>query len=77
MYFKSCFMPQILLHILFAVALDPHMILRYAKAKWEIERIAIIDFDVHHGNGTQHLFENDPSVLFASSHEGYGFYPGN
>eukprot|EP01084_Bolivina_argentea_P232184 391382_1 len=76
MYFESCFIPQMLPHVLFAVALDPHMILRYAKAKWEIERIAIVDFDVHHGNGTQYLFENDPSILFASSHEGYGFYPG-
>lgn len=34
-----------------------------------LERVAICDFDVHHGNGTQAIFENDPRVLFASSHQ--------
>ncbi|WP_407910577.1 histone deacetylase family protein [Lysobacter claricitrinus] len=34
-----------------------------------LERVAIVDFDVHHGNGTQAIFENDPRVLFCSSHE--------
>lgn len=38
-------------------------------------RPAIVDFDVHHGNGTQHLFEEDPEVLFVSTHQ-YPFYPG-
>jgi acetoin utilization deacetylase AcuC-like enzyme len=40
-----------------------------------IERIAIIDFDVHHGNGTQDIFWNTPSVLYASSHQS-PLYPG-
>ena len=38
-------------------------------------RVAIVDFDVHHGNGTQHSFETDPNVLFVSSHQ-FPFYPG-
>ncbi|ACY16548.1 histone deacetylase [Haliangium ochraceum] len=38
-------------------------------------RVAIVDWDVHHGNGTQHIFEEDPSVLFLSCHQ-YPFYPG-
>ena len=40
-----------------------------------IERIAIIDFDVHHGNGSQYSLEDDPSVLFFSTHQ-YPHYPG-
>jgi acetoin utilization deacetylase AcuC-like enzyme len=39
------------------------------------ERVAIFDFDVHHGNGTQHLFEERPDVFYASTHQ-YPFYPG-
>ena len=46
----------------------------YARAKG-IERVAIVDYDVHHGNGTQHSFYADPTVLFISSHQ-YPFYPG-
>jgi acetoin utilization deacetylase AcuC-like enzyme len=38
-------------------------------------RVAIVDYDVHHGNGTQSMFYSDPSVLFISSHQ-YPFYPG-
>ena len=38
-------------------------------------RVAIVDYDVHHGNGTQHIFEDDPSVLYVSTHE-YPEYPG-
>jgi acetoin utilization deacetylase AcuC-like enzyme len=38
-------------------------------------RVAIFDFDVHHGNGTQHLFEDRPDVLYVSTHQ-YPFYPG-
>lgn len=40
-----------------------------------VERILIVDWDVHHGNGTQHLFEADPNVLFFSTHQ-FPFYPG-
>jgi acetoin utilization deacetylase AcuC-like enzyme len=42
---------------------------RYAQKKYDIERVAIIDFDVHHGNGTQDIFWDDTSVLYASSHQ--------
>jgi len=38
-------------------------------------RVAILDWDVHHGNGTQHIFEDDASVLYLSSHQ-YPYYPG-
>jgi acetoin utilization deacetylase AcuC-like enzyme len=40
-----------------------------------LARIAVIDWDVHHGNGTQHLFESDPSVLYVSTHQ-FPCYPG-
>lgn len=39
------------------------------------ERVAIVDYDVHHGNGTQHTFESNPAVLYVSAHQ-YPFYPG-
>jgi acetoin utilization deacetylase AcuC-like enzyme len=48
---------------------------RYLQAVHGLEKIAIIDWDVHHGNGTQHTFESDPSVLYVSTHQ-YPFYPG-
>lgn len=49
---------------------------RYAQNKYkEIDRVAIIDWDVHHGNGTQGIFYNDPSVYFFSMHQ-YPWYPG-
>ena len=38
-------------------------------------RVAIVDYDVHHGNGTQHMFESNPNVLYVSTHQ-YPFYPG-
>ncbi len=40
-----------------------------------VERVLLIDWDVHHGNGTQHTFESDPSVLYFSTHQ-YPYYPG-
>jgi acetoin utilization deacetylase AcuC-like enzyme len=40
-----------------------------------VGRVAIIDWDLHHGNGTQHLFEDDPDVLYVSTHQ-YPYYPG-
>lgn len=46
----------------------------YAK-KLGYKKIFIIDFDVHHGNGTQHIFEDDCSVFYFSSHQ-FPFYPG-
>jgi acetoin utilization deacetylase AcuC-like enzyme len=48
---------------------------RYAQKRYGLKRILIVDWDVHHGNGTQHAFEDDPSVLFFSTHQ-YPFYPG-
>lgn len=50
---------------------------RYLQQKWQIEKIGIIDFDVHHGNGTQHIFEQDSSVFYYSIHEHPTFsFPG-
>lgn len=50
---------------------------KYLQKKWNVGRVGIIDFDVHHGNGTQHTFENDPSVFYYSIHEHPSFaYPG-
>ena len=46
----------------------------HARARG-VDRIAIVDYDVHHGNGTQHSFYDDPNVLFVSTHQ-YPFYPG-
>ena len=49
---------------------------RYAQQKYkEIERVAIVDWDVHHGNGTQGIFFDDPTVFFFSIHQ-YPWYPG-
>ena len=50
---------------------------RYLQKEYGIEKVGIIDFDVHHGNGTQHIFETDPTVLYYSIHEHPSFaYPG-
>jgi acetoin utilization deacetylase AcuC-like enzyme len=48
---------------------------RHAQAAHGAERVAIVDFDVHHGNGTQHIFWDDPTVMYASTHE-MPHYPG-
>ena len=49
---------------------------RYAQNRYaEIERVAIVDWDVHHGNGTQGIFYDDPTVFFFSMHQ-YPWYPG-
>ena len=42
---------------------------RHAQAIYGAERVAIVDFDVHHGNGTQHIFWDDRTVMYASTHE--------
>jgi acetoin utilization deacetylase AcuC-like enzyme len=50
---------------------------RYLQTEWGVKRIGIIDFDVHHGNGTQHIFEGDATVFYYSVHEHPSFaYPG-
>jgi acetoin utilization deacetylase AcuC-like enzyme len=48
---------------------------RHAQAAQGAERVAIVDFDVHHGNGTQHIFWEDPTVLYGSTHQ-MPLYPG-
>jgi len=48
---------------------------RYAQKKHGIDRVMIVDWDVHHGDGTQEIFYEDPSVFFFSAHQ-YPFYPG-
>jgi acetoin utilization deacetylase AcuC-like enzyme len=49
---------------------------RYAREELGVGRIAIVDWDVHHGNGTQDIFWDDASVLFVSMHQ-WPFYPGS
>ncbi len=50
---------------------------RYLQKQHGLTRVAIVDWDVHHGNGTQHLFETDPTVLYISIHQDpYTLYPG-
>ena len=50
---------------------------KYLQIKWNIKNIGIIDFDVHHGNGTQNIFERDPTVFYYSIHEHPSFaFPG-
>ena len=49
---------------------------RHVQAELGIERVAILDWDVHHGNGTEAIFWDDPTVLFVSLHE-WPFYPGS
>jgi acetoin utilization deacetylase AcuC-like enzyme len=47
----------------------------HARTQWGIERVAVVDFDVHHGNGTQAIFQADPGLFYASSHQS-PCYPG-
>ncbi len=50
---------------------------RYLQSEFDIHRVAIIDFDVHHGNGTQHIFEDDETVYYYSIHQHPSFaFPG-
>ncbi|MEX1026207.1 MAG: histone deacetylase [Planctomycetota bacterium] len=51
------------------------IVARGLRTRHGLARIAIIDWDAHHGNGTQHLFEDDPSVFYASLHQ-WPLYPG-
>ncbi len=48
---------------------------RYAQERRGLERVLIIDWDVHHGNGTQDIFYDDPTVFYFSTHQ-YPYYPG-
>jgi len=47
----------------------------YARSTHRLERVAVVDFDVHHGNGTQHSFEQDAGLFYASSHQ-WPAFPG-
>ena len=49
---------------------------KYAMKTHRLSRVAIIDFDVHHGNGTQDIFYNNEKVLYISTHQ-YPYYPGS
>jgi acetoin utilization deacetylase AcuC-like enzyme len=49
---------------------------RYAQDRYGLNKVAIVDFDVHHGNGTEDIFRNDPSVFFSSTFQ-HPFYPGS
>ena len=48
---------------------------RYAQDRYDVERAAIVDFDVHHGNGSQEIFWSDPTVMYCSTHQ-MPLYPG-
>ena len=49
---------------------------KYLQKKYKINKVGIVDFDVHHGNGTQEIFYNDNSVAYASTHE-FPLFPGS
>ncbi len=48
---------------------------RYAREYLKLDRVLVVDWDLHHGNGTQHSFEEDPTILYFSTHQ-YPYYPG-
>ncbi len=48
---------------------------RHAQVRWGLKRVAVVDFDVHHGNGTQDIFGPDPGLFYASSHQ-FPCFPG-
>src|SRR5262249_18601944 len=49
---------------------------RYAQRRWGWKRVLIVDYDVHHGNGTQEMFYSDPDVVYFSTHQ-FPWYPGS
>lgn len=49
---------------------------RYAQEYYNLKKVIVVDWDLHHGNGTQHSFEEDPSILYFSMHQ-YPYYPGS
>ena len=49
---------------------------RYAQDSHGLKRVLVVDWDLHHGNGTQHSFGEDPSILYFSTHQ-YPYYPGS
>lgn len=59
----------------FCILNNVAILTHYLQKKFAVEKVAIFDWDVHHGNGTQHIFEADPSVLYISIHQ-FPLYPG-
>lgn len=59
----------------FCLLANVALAVRYLQQSYGIERVLIVDYDVHHGNGTQDIFYNEEGVLFVSTHQ-YPFYPG-
>jgi len=49
---------------------------QYLRRRYGLGRVLIVDWDLHHGNGTQHMFESDPGVLYVSTHQ-FPYYPGS
>jgi acetoin utilization deacetylase AcuC-like enzyme len=47
----------------------------HARGRWGLRRVAVVDFDVHHGNGTQDIFQDDPDLFYVSSHQ-HPCFPG-
>jgi acetoin utilization deacetylase AcuC-like enzyme len=47
----------------------------YLRRRYGLHRVLVVDWDVHHGNGTQHIFDDDPEIMYVSTHR-YPFYPG-
>lgn len=47
----------------------------YLRRRYGLRRVLVVDWDLHHGNGTQHMFESEPGVLYVSLHQ-YPYYPG-
>lgn len=60
----------------FCLFATPSIVARYVQERYGLGRIAILDWDVHHGNGTQHIFWEDPDVFFLSLHQ-HPLYPGS
>lgn len=60
----------------FCIINNVAVLARYLQKQHGLEKIVILDWDVHHGNGTQHTFEKDPTVFYISTHQ-YPFYPGS
>jgi acetoin utilization deacetylase AcuC-like enzyme len=52
------------------------IVARHVQKRHGVERVAVVDFDVHHGNGTQEIFWSDPTVMYCSTHE-MPLYPGS
>ncbi|MBN1425590.1 histone deacetylase [Candidatus Fermentibacteria bacterium] len=59
----------------FCIFSNVGILVRYLEEKYRIGRLAVVDFDVHHGNGTQHVFWRDPDVLYVSLHQ-FPLFPG-